>query len=166
MRLMQGRIGAVAVVVAWAVAVAMSQAAASPAGQADRLGRPGGPGWTKVWTDTFDGAVGSGVDRSAWKYNTGTGVFGTGEIETMTDSPSNVHLDGYGNLDITALGHGQSWTSGRIQTTSSDFGAPAGGGGFPDGVCQCAAPSDQTTSGGTMTVRYVSVYDRVPGTTG
>ena len=31
----------------------------------------------------------------------------------MTDSPSNVHLDGYGNLDITALGHGQSWTSGR-----------------------------------------------------
>jgi len=230
----------------------------------------------------------------------------------MTDSPSNVHLDGYGNLDITALGHGQSWTSGRIQTTSSDFGAPAGsemavtasirqpdpavgmgywpafwmlgpgdwpgtgeidiledvnalneqsgtvhcsnltqgnpdgtlgpcheftgissglltcpgcqtgfhtytvivdrtdpaaeqirwyidgrqffqvnedqvdqatwtaavhhgysiifdlaiGGGFPDGVCQCTAPSDQTTSGGTMTVRYVSVYDRVPGTTG
>ena len=45
----------------------------------------------------------------------------------MTDSPSNVHLDGYGNLDITALGHGQSWTSGRIQTTSSDFEAPAGG---------------------------------------
>ena len=40
------------------------------------------------------------------------------------------------------------------------------GGGFPDGVCQCTAPSDQTTSGGTMTVRYVSVYDRVPGTTG
>jgi hypothetical protein len=40
------------------------------------------------------------------------------------------------------------------------------GGGFPDGVCQCTAPSDQTTSGGTITVRYVSVYDRVPGTTG
>jgi beta-glucanase (GH16 family) len=39
------------------------------------------------------------------------------------------------------------------------------GGGFPDGVCQCSTPSDQTTSGGTMTVRYVSVYDRVAGTT-
>ncbi len=268
-------------------------------------------GWTRVWTDTFDGAAGSGVDRSVWKYNTGTGIFGTGEIETMTDSTSNVHLDGHGNLGITALGHGRSWTSGRIQTISSDFGAPAGGemavtasirqpnpavglgywpafwmlgpgdwpgtgeidiledvnalnklaatlhcgnldqtnpdgtlgpcheftgissgllpcpgcqtgyhtytvivdrtnptaeqirwyidgrqffqvsedqvnqaawtaavdhgysiifdlaigGGFPDGVCQCSTPSDQTTSGGTMTVRYVSVYDRVAGTT-
>jgi beta-glucanase (GH16 family) len=38
-----------------------------------------------------------------------------------------VHLDGHGALEITALGHGQSWTSGRIQTISSDFGAPAGG---------------------------------------
>jgi beta-glucanase (GH16 family) len=71
--------------------------------------------------------AGTGVDRSVWKYNTGQGIFGTGEIETMTDSTSNVHLDGHGNLDITALGHGQSWTSGRIQTISSDFGAPAGG---------------------------------------
>ena len=64
---------------------------------------------------------------SVWKYNTGQGVFGTGEIETMTDSTDNVHLDGHGALDITALGHGQSWTSGRIQTIRSDFGAPAGG---------------------------------------
>ena len=29
--------------------------------------------------------------------------FGTGEIETMTNSPSNVYLDGNGHLDITAL---------------------------------------------------------------
>jgi beta-glucanase (GH16 family) len=305
MRLMCGRIGAVAVLVT--VAAAMARAAAAPSAEKGRgPGRPGGPGWTKVWTDTFNGRAGSGVDPSVWKYNTGTGVFGTGEIETMTNSTSNVHLDGHGNLDITALGHGQSWTSGRIQTTSSDFGAPAGGemavtasirqpnpvvglgywpafwmlgpgdwpgtgeidiledvnalnehsgtfhcgnltqpnpdgtlgpcheftgissgllgcpgcqtgfhtytvivdrtdpadeqirwyidgrqffqvsedqvdqaawtaavdhgysiifdlaigGSFPDGVCQCNAPSDQTTSGGTMTVRYVSVYHR------
>jgi beta-glucanase (GH16 family) len=45
----------------------------------------------------------------------------------MTSSPDNVHLDGHGSLGITALGHGQSWTSGRIQTIRSDFGAPAGG---------------------------------------
>ena len=45
----------------------------------------------------------------------------------MTSSTSNVHLNGHGALEITALGHGQSWTSGRIQTISSDFGAPAGG---------------------------------------
>jgi beta-glucanase (GH16 family) len=308
MSLKHGRIGAVVVLMASAVVVS-PPAAASSVGPANGPGQPGGPGWTRVWSDTFNGAAGRGVDPSAWKYNTGTGIFGTGEIETMTNSTSNVHLDGHGNLNITALGHGQSWTSGRIQTISSDFGAPVGGemavtasirqpnpavglgywpafwmlgpgdwpgtgeidiledvnalnehsgtfhcgnltqpnpdgtlgpcheftgvssgllmcpgcqtgfhtytvvvdrtdptaeqirwyidgrqffqvseaqvsqaawtaavdhgysiifdlaigGSFPDGVCQCTAPSDQTTSGGTMTVRYVSVYNRVPG---
>ena len=125
-RLTRGRIGAVAVLAAMVVAVPPA-AVASAAVPAAGPGGPGGPGWTRVWTDTFNGAAGSGVSPSVWKYNTGTGVFGTGEIETMTNSTSNVHLDGHGNLDITALGHGQSWTSGRIQTISSEFGAPAGG---------------------------------------
>jgi beta-glucanase (GH16 family) len=93
-------------------------------------GRPPAHGkgrWARGWIDDFNGPAGSGVNPSVWKYNTGQGVFGTGEIETMTNSTSNVHLDGHGNLEITALGHGQSWTSGRIQTVSSGFGAPAGG---------------------------------------
>jgi beta-glucanase (GH16 family) len=293
--------------VAIVFALALSPAAVASAGAASGRGLPGGSGWTKVWSDTFNGAAGNGVSRWVWKYNTGTGVFGTGEIETMTSSTRNVHLDGHGNLKITALGHGRSWTSGRIQTISSDFGAPAGGemavtasirqpdpakglgywpafwmlgpgdwpgtgeidiledvnalskvagtlhcgnltdsnpdgtlgpcheftgissglqdcpgcqtgfhtytvivdrtepaaeqirwyldghlyfrvredqvgqaawtaavdhgysiifdlaigGGFPDGVCRCTTPTDQTTSGGTMTVRYVSVYHRI-----
>ena len=75
----------------------------------------------------FTGPAGRGVRPRFWRYNTGRGVFGTGEIETMTRSTRNVHLDGHGNLDITALGHGTSWTSGRIQTKSSAFAAPAGG---------------------------------------
>jgi len=84
-------------------------------------------GWSTVFSDDFNGAAGSGVD-SQWMYDTGPGSnFGTGEIETMTNSTSNVHLDGNGNLDITALGSGNSWTSGRIQTTSANVGAPAGG---------------------------------------
>ena len=87
----------------------------------------GGGKWSRVWIDDFKGPAANGVDRSVWKYNTGQGIFGTGEIETMTDSISNVHLDGHGSLDITALGHGRSWTSGRIQTIRSDFGAPACG---------------------------------------
>ena len=87
----------------------------------------GGGKWSRVWIDDFKGPAGHGVDRSVWKYNTGQGIFGTGEIETMTDSTSNVHLDGHGSLDITALGHGRFWTSGRIQTIRSDFGGPAGG---------------------------------------
>jgi beta-glucanase (GH16 family) len=80
-----------------------------------------------VWLDDFNGPAGTAVNPSVWKYDTGKGIFGTGEIETMTSSTSNVHRDGRGDLDITALGHGDSWTSGRIQTISSDFGAPAGG---------------------------------------
>src|SRR3954447_20001930 len=87
----------------------------------------GGGGWSRVWSDDFNGPPRTEVNTSVWKYNTGQGVFGTGEIETMTSSTRNVHLDGHGALDITALGHGQSWTSGRIQTIRSDFGAPAGG---------------------------------------
>jgi hypothetical protein len=89
---------------------------------------PGPPsGWTTQFSDDFNGSAGSGVD-SQWQYDTGPGSnFGTGEIETMTNSTSNVHLDGNGNLDITALGSGSNWTSGRIQTTSANVGAPAGG---------------------------------------
>ncbi|MFI9379815.1 ricin-type beta-trefoil lectin domain protein [Kutzneria sp. NPDC052558] len=85
-------------------------------------------GWTTVFSDDFNGAAGSGVNTANWTYNTGPGSnFGTGEIETMTNSASNVHLDGNGNLDITALGSGSNWTSGRIQTPTAVAGAPAGG---------------------------------------
>jgi hypothetical protein len=89
---------------------------------------PGPPsGWTTQFSDDFTGSAGSGVD-SQWQYDTGPGSnFGTGEIETMTNSTSNVHLDGNGDLDVTALGSGSNWTSGRIQTTSANVGAPAGG---------------------------------------
>ena len=89
---------------------------------------PGPPsGWTTQFSDDFNGSSGSGID-SQWQYDTGPGSsFGTGEIETMTNSTSNVHLDGNGDLDITALGSGSSWTSGRVQTTSANVGAPAGG---------------------------------------
>jgi len=123
-----------AILCAIAMAVALWPAiAAAKAPPRRAIARAGSPpmhargGWTRVWADGFNGPAGTGVDPSAWKYNTGQGVFGTGEIETMTSSTSNVHLDGHGALDITALGHGQSWTSGRIQTISSNFGAPAGG---------------------------------------
>ncbi len=134
-----GRLMALAVV-APAVALgvsalpAASAAVTAPAGRAApaALAVPGavpGPpsGWSTVFSDDFNGAAGSGID-SQWMYDTGPGSnFGTGEIETMTNSTSNVHLDGNGNLDLTALGSGSSWTSGRVQTTSANVGAPAGG---------------------------------------
>jgi len=56
---------------------------------------PGPPsGWTTVFSDDFNGSASSPVD-SQWMYDTGPGSnFGTGEIETMTNSTSNVYLDG------------------------------------------------------------------------
>jgi len=87
---------------------------------------PGPPsGWTTIFSDDFNGANGSGVDGQ-WQYDTGQGVWGTGEIENMTTSTANVHEDGAGNLDLTAVNNGGNWSSGRLQTFGT-YGAPAGG---------------------------------------
>jgi hypothetical protein len=90
---------------------------------------PGPPaGWTTVFSDNFAGSAGSPVNSANWKYDTGPGSsFGTGEIETMTNSTSNVFLDGNGHLVIKAIDSGGAWTSGRIQTNTANVGASAGG---------------------------------------
>jgi len=88
-------------------------------------------GFTLTWSDDFSGAAGTGVSTGNWLYDTGTGIFGTGEIETMTNSTANVFQDGAGHLVIRALHSGSNpstgWTSGRIETQLATFGAPAGG---------------------------------------
>jgi hypothetical protein len=119
-------VGALAAMTAAAAATASSTAQLSSI--AAPAGIPAAPaGWSTVFSDDFNGAAGSGID-SAWKYDTGIGTsFGTGEVDTLTSSTSNVHLDGNGNLDITALNSNGAWTSGRVQTTSASVGAPAGG---------------------------------------
>ncbi|MGQ4334824.1 glycoside hydrolase family 16 protein [Streptomyces hayashii] len=91
-------------------------------------------GWSQVFLDDFTGSAGTGVNSANWQYSTGTSYpggpanWGTGEVETMTNSTGNVSLDGNGNLRITPLrdsaGH---WTSGRIETKRTDFQPPAGG---------------------------------------
>ncbi len=82
--------------------------------------------WRLVWTDSFSGPAGSPVSAANWRYNTGRTGWGNNEVEKMTSSTRNVQLDGRGALDIIALGHGRSWTSGHIQTRRY-FDAPAGG---------------------------------------
>ena len=84
------------------------------------------PQWMKLWADTFSGPAGQGVDTRYWRYQTGTGDFGNGEVQTMTTSPANIHLNGDGGLDITARWQGGIWTSGRIQTRAV-FTPPPGG---------------------------------------
>ncbi len=89
--------------------------------------------WTPVWSDNFSGAAGTAPSSSNWIEDTGTSSpggpanWGTGEVETMSNSTSNVYLDGHNHLDITAINSNGAWTSGRIETQRSDFAAPAGG---------------------------------------
>jgi len=87
-------------------------------------------GFSLTWSDDFTGPAGTGLPASTWKYDTGTG-FGTGEVETMTSSPANVYQDGAGHLVLKALHSGTDpatgWTSGRVETQSSGFGAAPGG---------------------------------------
>jgi len=114
--------------IAAAVPVIALAVAGTTAARADSAPAAPGTGWTTVFDDDFAGPAGSAPNSYNWMYDTGPGSdFGTGEIETMTSSASNVYLDGNGHLDITALDNAGSWTSGRIQTTSPDVGAPAGG---------------------------------------
>src|SRR5271166_5305961 len=80
--------------------------------------------WTLVWGGDFAGPAGQ-APRS-WQLDVGQGIFGDGDIAALTSSPGNVSLDGHGDLDITAVGQAQSWTSARIQTGGSGFAAPAG----------------------------------------
>ena len=91
-------------------------------------------GWSLVWSDDFTGAAGTPVNGANWLYDLGTsypggaGNWGTGEIETMTNSTANVYQDGAGNLAIKPIRAADgSWTSGRIETQRTNFQPPAGG---------------------------------------
>ncbi|HEV3171273.1 MAG TPA: discoidin domain-containing protein [Actinocrinis sp.] len=99
------------------------------------LGSSGGgnPNWSTVWSDNFAGAANTAPSSSNWIEDTGTSApggpanWGTGEVETMSNSTGNVYLDGNNHLDIKAIDTNGSWTSGRIESQRSDFAAPAGG---------------------------------------
>jgi len=91
-------------------------------------------GFSTVFADDFTGAAGTGVNTSNWLYDLGTGYpggagnWGTGEVESMTNSTANVFQDGSGHLVIKPIRDASgAWTSGRIETQSTSFGAPAGG---------------------------------------
>ncbi|MER5727220.1 SGNH hydrolase domain-containing protein [Streptomyces sp. NPDC002138] len=95
---------------------------------------PGADGWRELLRDEFDGPAGSRPSGANWQYDLGTCYpgcpapqWGTGEIETMTDSPDNVRLDGKGALEIVPTREDGRWSSGRIETRRADFAPPPGG---------------------------------------
>jgi beta-glucanase (GH16 family) len=95
---------------------------------------PAPSGWTTAFGDDFDGAANTGLNTGNWLYDLGHGYpggagnWGTGEVESNTNSTQNVFLDGNGHLVIRPIRDGGgNWTSGRIETQRTDFAAPAGG---------------------------------------
>ncbi|MFI6345033.1 discoidin domain-containing protein [Streptomyces sp. NPDC050560] len=118
-------------------ALALGGTPAAPASADAPAARPSAvpaapPGFTTTWSDDFEGPANSALDTGAWRYDTGEGwTFGTGEIETMTDSTQNVYTDGNGHLVLKALHDGSDpdtgWTSGRVETQADGFGALPGG---------------------------------------
>jgi beta-glucanase (GH16 family) len=92
------------------------------------------PGFTTVFSDDFNGPASSSPSSANWIFDTGHGYpgaatnWGTGEVESMSGSTGNVFQDGAGNLHIRALRDAAgNWTSGRLETTRTDFQPPAGG---------------------------------------
>lgn len=73
--------------------------------------------WQLVWSDEFNGAAGELPDDSKWGFDLGNNNgWGNQELENYTNNPENVSLDGNGNLVITAIKNGNSYTSARVKT--------------------------------------------------
>ncbi|MGH8918413.1 MAG: SGNH hydrolase domain-containing protein, partial [Actinomycetes bacterium] len=81
--------------------------AATGTGTPSAAAPPAADGWRELLRDDFDGPAGSRPSAANWQYDLGTCYpgcpapqWGTGEVETMTDSTDNVRLDGKGALEI------------------------------------------------------------------
>lgn len=74
--------------------------------------------WTLVWSDEFTGPEGTLPDSTKWRMEIGNGQDGWGnqELQYYTNKAENVSLDGEGNLVITAIRSGNSYTSARLST--------------------------------------------------
>jgi hypothetical protein len=115
-------------------ALALAGASIATAVNAGAAVPPPPSGWTTVFSDDFTGAAGTGVNTANWLYDLGHGYpggasnWGTGEVESMTNSTANVYQDGAGHLVIKPIRDAAgNWTSGRIETQRTDFAAPPGG---------------------------------------
>ncbi|HET9137995.1 glycoside hydrolase family 16 protein [Actinophytocola sp.] len=95
---------------------------------------PPDAGFTLVFSDDFNGAANTLPSGANWIFDLGHSYpggppnWGTGEIQSYTNSTQNVSLDGAGNLRITPRRDGAgNWTSARIETQRANFKPPSGG---------------------------------------
>ncbi len=71
---------------------------------------------TGPFFDDFLGPAGSPPNPLYWTYDLGGGGWGNNELETYTNLPANVRLDGQGHLVIEAQKAATGYTSGRLTT--------------------------------------------------
>lgn len=94
--------------------------------------------------DDFLGPAGAPPNPATWTVDVGPSAergWERGSLQTYTDSPDNVRLDGFGNLVIEARKTGDGYTSGRLSTkgkldfpfgtVSAHIKMPAGQGLWP-----------------------------------
>ncbi len=74
------------------------------------------PPASQSWADEFDGPANSPPDAAKWTYDLGAGGWGNQELETYTNLPQNVHLDGMGHLIVHVERAGSGYTSARLKT--------------------------------------------------
>lgn len=67
----------------------------------------------QMWSEEFNS--GSAPGNAVWSYDLGAGGWGNGELQNYTSNAANVRVEG-GNLVITAVKQGSSFTSARIKT--------------------------------------------------
>jgi beta-glucanase (GH16 family) len=71
---------------------------------------------TGPFFDDFLGPAGSPPNPLYWTYDLGGGGWGNNELETYTNLPANVRLDGQGHLVIQAQKTATGYTSARLTT--------------------------------------------------
>jgi beta-glucanase (GH16 family) len=90
----------------WVLALGSSLACTSARGPTGSP--PPAAGWIQTWSDEFEGPAGARIDSTKWSYDMGDGCarancgWGNKEKEYYTDSPSNIALNGRGQLMIIA----------------------------------------------------------------
>jgi beta-glucanase (GH16 family) len=68
------------------------------------------------------------------------------------------YLDGHEFYSVSESRVGKAVWTAAVDHGHSILLSLAMGGSFPDDQCRCTTPTSQTSSNGTMVVRYVSVY--------
>jgi hypothetical protein len=83
-----------------------------------------------------------------------------------SDESITFYLDGNEYFSVSESQVGTATWQAAFDHNMSIIFDLAMGGGYPDGVCGCTAPTSSTTSGGTMSVAYAAAYETTGSSTG